>query len=148
MEKRFIGVDIGGNGGVVVLDSEMKVIEVFKTPESRKDWIAKLNPYKDSFCILEKVHSHPVNGGKANFTFGQTSERTLFALEVAGISYKEVTPQTWMKEFMLKKEKSESGTKWKNRLKAKAESLFPNEKVTLWNADAFLQAWYCWKNFK
>lgn len=149
-DKLYLGVDIGINGGVVVLDAAGKVIDSFKTPETRREFREKLAKYADllSFCILEKVHSQPHHGGKCNFTFGATAERTLYTLEVCRIPYQEVTPQTWLKTYMLKKEKTETSTQWKNRLKGRAQQLFPNEKITLALSDAFLIAEFCRRHYK
>lgn len=148
--KIYLGVDIGVNGGIVALSETGSVISAFKTPETRAEFIEKLKPFGEvpSFCILERVHSHPKNGAKANFSFGATTERTLFTLEISKIPFQEVTPQTWMKTYMLKKEKSETSAQWKNRLKARAQQLFPNEKITLALSDAFLMAEFCRRNYK
>lgn len=148
--KIYLGVDIGVNGGVVVLKECGAVITSFKTPETRAEFIEKLTPFGQipSFCILERVHAQPGNGGKANFSFGRTTERTLYTLEICKIPFQEITPQQWMKTYMLKKEKSETSTQWKNRLKARAQQLFPNEKITLYLSDAFLMAEFCRRNYK
>ncbi len=148
--KYYIGLDLGSNGGVVVLKETGEVENVFKNPDNVKDWCEKLEPYKSQhcFCLTEKVHSQPINGGKANFTFGRTVGITLTLLEVGKIPFQEITPQTWLKGYMMKKDKSETNTQWKNRLKNKAQQLFPKEKITLWNADAFLIAEFCRRNYK
>lgn len=150
MSKLYLGIDIGSNGGIVVLDENGLVKEVFKTPENRLEFKLKLEHYakEHCFCILENVHSQPKNGGKANFTFGMTTERVLFSLEMCSIPYQQITPTTWLKTYMLKKEKTESNTQWKNRLKDRAQQLFPKEKITLWNADAFLMAEFCRRYYK
>lgn len=150
MNKIYIGLDLGSNGGVVVLDESGQVKEVFKNPDNVQDWVEKLSKYKNQncFCLTEKVHSQPINGGKANFTFGKTVGITLTIFEICQIPYQEVTPQSWMKAYMMKKDKGETVTAWKNRLKTKAQQIFPKEKVTLWSADAFLIAEHCRRNFK
>ncbi len=149
-DKYYLGCDLGTNGSIVVLDSTGIVVEVFKTPETRQDFITKLSPYTDKncFCLTEKVASMPQNGVKASFSFGVIVERTLFALEMCKIPYQEITPQTWMKGYMLKKDKAESHTQWKNRLKDKAMQLFPKEKVILATADSYLIAEFARRNFK
>lgn len=149
MEKYFIGLDLGTNGGVVVLDNQGLVVDVWKNPDNVQEWILRFEKYKDSncFCVTERVHSQPHHGGKANFTFGKNVGISLTILEVCKIPFQEVSPAVWMKGFMMKKEKGESGTSWKNRLKNKAQQLYPKEKVTLWNADAFLIATYCRRSF-
>lgn len=150
MGKIYIGCDPGQSGGFVALDESGAVLEVFKTPENRKDFQEKLSQYsaEHCFCLLEKVGCRPTNGAKSNFTFGVNVERLLYTLEVCKIPYQEVTPQSWMKAYMMKKEKGESSTSWKNRLKDKASQLFPNAKVVLWSADAFLIAEHARRNFK
>lgn len=147
MKKFYLGLDLGINGACIVLDSEGNVHEVFNTPENRADFIEQYKKYTKTkcFCITERVASMPQNGVKASHTFGVIVERTLYTLELCKIPFQEVTPQTWMKTYMLKKDKGESNTSWKNRLKTRAQQLFPHEKVTLATADAFLIAEYCRK---
>jgi len=148
-EKNYIGIDIGANGGIVVLSSNGAVIEVFKMPETRRLLQEKLMPYKDleCFAVLEKIHCRPTNGSKSNFTLGEYKERMLYTLELFQIPYEQITPQSWMKKYFMKKEKTETATQWKNRLKEKALSLFPKEKVTLWSADAFLIAYRALRDY-
>ena len=143
-----MGLDPGSNGGVVVLDEGKQVIAVFKTPDNIHDWVEKLAPFSGVMCITEKVHSMPGNGGKADFSFGYTVGTTHSCLTFSNIPYQEITPQTWMKMFSLKKEKTQSKTEWKNTIKNMAIQMFPDQKVTLWNADAFMIAEYCRRTFK
>lgn len=143
----FIGCDPGQSGGFVVLDQFMSVVNVFKTPETKNDFIAKMSEIKalpgNIFLMKERVSSRPMNGGKANFTFGYNIGVLEASLSFVGIPYQDITPQTWMKWYMLKKEKTETGPQWKGRLKLRAQEIFPDQKITLWNADAFLIAEYC-----
>ena len=66
------------------------------------------------------------------------------ALIALGIPTEKVTPQKWIKVYQLNKKKEQSENKWKNVLKAKAQSLFPQlgKKVTLKTCDALLIAEY------
>lgn len=150
MRKFYLGLDLGINGATVVLNKDGTVYEVFNTPETRSDFITRYKMYTKTkcFCITEKVASMPQNGVKASHTFGVIVERTLFTLELCKIPFQEVTPQVWMKSYLLKRDKEETKTAWKNRLKAFAQQLFPNEKITLATADAFLIAEYCRQNYK
>lgn len=145
--KVFVGCDPGQSGGFVALNENGVVLAVFKTPEDRVSFIEKLKELRalgeTMFLMKERVHSQPIHGGKSNFTFGYNIGVLETALTVAEIPFQDITPQTWMKSYMLKKEKGEAQTAWKNRLKTRAQELFPKEKVTLWNADAFLIAEYC-----
>jgi hypothetical protein len=142
----FIGCDPGQSGGFVILDESMNVKEVFKTPQDRVSFIDKMNEVSSIgkvFLMKERVHSQPKNGGKSNFTFGYNIGILEACITMAKIPFQDITPQTWMKFFMLKKEKNEAQTAWKNRIKQRAQELFPSERVTLWNADAFMIAEYC-----
>ena len=109
MKRIFIGCDPGQSGGFVIIDEDQNVLSVFKTPDNRVDFIEKMMAIKKMegqiFLIKEKVHSQPVNGGKANFTFGYNIGVLETCLTVAKIPFQDVTPQTWMKMYMLKKEK-------------------------------------------
>lgn len=149
VSRYYLGVDLGVNGACVVLDHIGEVHEVFNTPDTRSGFIERFKKYEQCkcFCITEKVASMPQNGVKASHTFGVIVERTLYTLELCKIPFQEVTPQTWMKTYMLKKDKGESHTSWKNRLKTKAQQLFPHQKITLATADAFLIAEYARRNY-
>lgn len=49
-----------------------------------------------------------------------------------------VRPQAWQKGVEMKREKGEKQDAWKRRLRARAQELFPDLKVTLKTADALL----------
>lgn len=63
-------------------------------------------------------------------------------LHGCGIPFEEKLPQTWLKAFNLSTKAGESKTQWKNRLKSKAQQLFPRLPITLAVADALLLAEY------
>lgn len=148
MNKVFIGVDPGQNGGLVALDG--KVVAFHKMPETRRgvyDWLAKFSPVSlddpKPIAVVEKVSGYIGQGhpGSRMFTFGANAERVLMALTILGIAVDEVPPQEWMRGLGIKsRHRSESKTEWKGRLKLTAQVLFPNLKVTLATADALLLA--------
>lgn len=62
----------------------------------------------------------------------------------SGIDYADCPPKRWQQGLGIEPRiREETDTVWKNRLKAVAQGLFPDVKVTLWNADAILIAEYC-----
>jgi len=64
-------------------------------------------------------------------------------LPAARIPFEDCPPKRWQKALKIRlKEKGEDKTSWKNHLKSVAQQLFPNIKVTLWNADALLISEY------
>ena len=62
----------------------------------------------------------------------------------AGYNSQKMTPQKWVKVYQMKKPRDMQKGEWKNKLKAKAQQLFPQlgKKLTLKICDAFLIAEY------
>lgn len=137
----IIGIDPGTNGGICVkVDG---VIKVHKMPDTPKDIYDLLCEYRgeNSVCYLEDVgHGIPGQSSKATATFARHNGHLEMALVACGIKTIKVTPQKWQKSYSNTIGKSTGVEKkeWKNKLKALAQQLFPNEKITLWNADALL----------
>ena len=134
----LIAIDPGERGAIVVKDDTG--IHSFDMPQTPKDIFTLLyNHSHNAKCMLEKVNGMPGQGGVAMFTFGKGYgwlEMALIALE---IPCETVSPQKWQKSYSLgTKSQCASSSEWKNKLKAKAQQLFPSEKVTLKNSDALL----------
>lgn len=147
MSKVIIGIDPGANGGIAVGHDDGRLIAVAPMPATPKDLLDCLaeihddtsKEYGEIEAYLEKVQGMPGQGGMAMFTFGKGFGHLEMALLALNIKTNEVTPQKWQKHFQLgSSTKCASKTEWKNKLKAKAQQLFPNEKVTLKTADALL----------
>ena len=105
--------------------------------------------------MIEKVHSFPGQGVASSFKFGMGFGGLIMALVSSGIPFEFVTPRVWQKAMgITPREKSnrsdftESKTQFKNRLKAKAQQLFPAVRVTLKTSDALLIAEYCRRKHK
>lgn len=144
-----IGIDPGDNGGIAVLDDSGAVIFLRKMPETPQDLIDALRRFaEDSCCTLEKVGSMPGNGGMAMFNFGKGYGHLEMALLSLRIPTETVTPQKWEKTYQLGSSRGVKKTEWKNRLKAKAQQLFPGERITLAVCDALLIAEYGRRNRK
>jgi len=141
----FIGIDPGGSGGLCCLGPDY--FELSAMPETERDvwdWFAWYADRKDTFAFIEKVHSMPGNGVASMFKFGMNYGMLRLALIAAKIPFEEITPQHWQKEMKIQpKGKNESSTSHKNKLKGKAQQLFPKAKLTLKTADALLIAEYC-----
>lgn len=147
--KRFIGIDPGKNGGVVVMCEYGEVLLVEKMPSTPQDLLSLLEEFKeDSICILERVGGMPGNGGSAMFNFGKGYGHIQMALIALGIPCEEVTPNKWEKSFQLGCSGKYSKTEWKNKLKSKAQQLFPKlgKKITLATCDALLICEYGRRN--
>ena len=138
MIKTYIGIDPGQSGGLALIKSTTtevttEVIDVIKMPATEFDiWTWFLNKQTNCFAIIEKVHSMPGQGVASTFKFGKGYGGLRMALVAAGIPFEEVAPRMWQKSMGISSRlKTESKTEFKNRLKSKAQQLFPHIKITL-----------------
>lgn len=149
VEPIYIGIDPGKSGAIVTLGYSSSPT-IYPMPPSERDLWAIFEPLQalEVVAVLEKVGGYVGDKGAANgsamFNFGQGVGRLEMALTAAGIPYERITPQTWQRKLSVgNKKKGETKRDWKNRLKAHAQRLFPQEQVTLSNCDALLIALYC-----
>ena len=147
----YIGIDPGATGALVALydDLEATVTPMPPTMPEILEWFndETNGPYGKAHAIIEKVGGYIAGReapGSAMFNFGKGYGALLMALCAAGVPHEEVPPNVWMRGLGISpRKKGEARKDWKNRLKAKAQQLFPREKVTLVTADALLIAEYC-----
>lgn len=147
MSKFVIGIDPGFVGGIAVLDEAYRVVEVTSMPETPMDILDVLRQYTgcDAVAYLEDVgKGMPGQSSSATAKFARHNGHLEMALLALGISTVKVTPQKWEKTYQLGKSSDYTKGEWKNRLKARAQELFPNlgKKVTLKTCDALLIALY------
>lgn len=143
-EIAIIAIDPGSSGSITLLPFIGEIIST-KMPDTPKDVFDLLKYAKNKYsvtCYMEKVQGLPGMGGSPMFNFGKGYghlEMALLALEIQTVT---IRPQEWQKTLGIGTKGKSSTTEWKNKLKAKAQQLFPSVKVTLWNADALLIGWY------
>ncbi len=146
---KHIGIDPGANGGIAVLDDSGAVIFFSKMPATPQDLIDCLSEFaNDSVCTLERVQGMPKQGGSAMFNFGKGFGYIEMALIALKIPTETITPQKWEKTYQLGASRDCTKTEWKNKLKAKAQQMFPYIKMTLAICDALLIAEYGRRNRK
>ena len=164
----YIGIDPGANGGFAVMtggpvahlvtDSMPKTIRGIWTwinseRPKEAEWVGGglmgdyLIPGTRPFAVVELVGGY-VGGfgqpGSYMFNFGRVTGAVLASLEAAGIPYAEVHPNVWQRAIGIEpRGKKEKKGAFKNRLKARAVELFPDQKVTLKTCDALLLCYYC-----
>jgi len=148
---KVIGVDPGESGGIAVIDHAHKVIEVSNMPDTPMDILEFLRKYDPSETIvyLEDVgKGMPGQSSSATAKFARHNGHLEMALLALGMRTVKATPQKWQKMYQLGKSGEYGKTEWKNRLKAKAQELFPDlgKKVTLKTCDALLIALYGIRN--
>ncbi len=151
-DRQFIGVDPGASGGIVFI--YRGIVKAHKMPATDMElWKVikgELISYRSSsyagFACLELVGGYAGQGhpGSAMFKFGQNYGAVRMALTAAGVPYETVAPGLWQRAMGFpSRKKGEAKGAFKNRLKARAEMLFPSVSVTLATADALLIAEYC-----
>lgn len=153
MKKFAIGIDPGKHGCIAVMDmADHKITDVFKMPQTPADTIdllSGLNP-DESVAYLEQVNEQP--GQRGMFEYGRNYGMIETALSALKISHYKVTPQKWQKPFQLRKptttDKAKAYRERKAILKAKAQEIFPNIKVTLDTSDGLLLAEYAYSQEK
>lgn len=143
--KKLIAIDPGKLGAIAVyIDG---TVEAYPMPPTPTDIFSLLEEMsKNSVCYLERVHGMPKQKGM--FTFGQGYgwlEMALLALEIPTVS---VTPQKWQRSLELGVKSNMTDTQRKNKLKARAQQLYPHLKITLATADALLILNYAITNEK
>jgi len=151
MKKIYLGIDPGSSSGCIAyiaVDDNGNVNFTHTTEFSKmttKEWYFELNQLtqgEDCFAVLEKVHGFPGMSVKAVSSFMVNVGHIEMALLALDIPFKEITPQSWMKFYGLKREKDESKPEWKRRLREHLQRIMPEFKVANDTADAMLLAHY------
>jgi crossover junction endodeoxyribonuclease RuvC len=153
----FLGIDPGLNGGIALITRD-GITQVFRMPRTEADiellFRSRLDPQNVAFCLLERVHSFPGAGVASMFTFGRNVGVLIGLLLAHGVPFEEIEPRTWQRALGIpprikrpRKPKpfmqyppEESLSQWKNRLRSRARTLFPDTEITLYTADALLIA--------
>lgn len=135
----LVAIDPGTNGSIVfMVNNTVQSIKMPDTPKDLFDCLKQLADRYDCVVYMEKVQGLPGMGGSPMFNFGKGYgylEMALIALELRTVT---VTPQKWQKFIAIGTKGKSTTTEWKNKLKAKAQQLYPSHKVVLWNADSLL----------
>jgi hypothetical protein len=146
-----LGIDPGASGGLAIVQGGhgiYSVSDAVKMPATDADLWRFVNDCADAdLCILEKVHAMPGQGVSSTFKFGASWGTLRMAVIAAGIPLEEVTPRKWQPAIGVPSKKGETKTQHKNRLKARAQELFPGLKITHATADALLLAVYGLRTF-
>lgn len=150
-----LGLDPGVGGGIALNCDG--TLYVWKMPETDDDLVNLFEDiqisYGIDFCVLEEVSARPtylpsqdggfvpVQGVTQTWNFAQNYGLIRGVLAAMKIRRQYVRPQAWQKALAIpprRKDPKETQTEWKNRLKAKAQELFPGVRITLAVSDAAL----------
>lgn len=174
----YLGIDPGKAGGLVLLDRSK--VELRQMPETERDLWNLFHQEGDGHgfgvelysqkparwdntkavtkhfchpvvCCIEQVSTSPQMGVVSAGSFMYGYGRLKMALTAAKIPFEEIRPQVWQKALrIVPRKKTETQTAWKDRLRRKAQQLYPN--LDIWQAtltdqrgiaDALLIAHYC-----
>tara|TARA_Y100000593_G_scaffold92334_1_gene183576 strand:- start:1503 stop:1940 length:438 start_codon:yes stop_codon:yes gene_type:complete len=140
MDKIYIGIDPGKAGAMCfIMDNEIKTFKCPKTTHDMAEELILAKNIKNCTAIVEKVHSFPGQGVRSVWTFAENYGTWLGILSALHIQFSLVSPQKWMKYYSVPKMEKKDR---KNYLKQLAQQMYPDHKVTLYNADAILLANY------
>jgi len=140
----YIGIDPGSASGYIAVITDTGYERfAFKNTTLREMYVFLLKYSTFSYCVLEKVWGIPGMSVKAVSSFILNKGHIEAMLTATLTPWRDETPMTWMKFYGMKKQKEETKTAWKNRLKDLAERRMPLAPITMENADAFLIALYC-----
>ena len=140
---RHIAIDPGVSGGIAYFNFSTGKLEAVPMPSTQLDAIEilkKLKALNYDRLVIEKI---PKFAGKA---IPSSTTAVLFenlgiligAAMVLQYRIERPTPQEWQKELGLGTSKGMTKTEWKNKLKARAQELYPGTPLTLKTADAAL----------
>ena len=141
----IIGIDPGAKGAAIILNKKGQLRLCLEFNKLTSHEIAttlrvfkRQKVLKGNTCraIIEKVHSLQPAGKVANFGFGRNFGLIEGILAALRIPYDFVTPQKWQKAMKCMSKGDKKITR------AKAQQLYPDEKITHTTADAFLIARY------
>lgn len=144
--KRIISVDPGASGGFAWMEAT-GFVACMAMPKTEGDIVELINETllgttTDSVEVwIEEVGGYVGVGqpGSSAFKFGYGAGFIKGAYMARYTRLQMVRPQKWQKHFSLGTAKAAgSKTAWKNKLKQRAQQLFPQCQVTLLTADALL----------
>lgn len=106
MSKRFIGIDPGSNGAMVVIneDASINIIDLDKYLEGYVQLTTMLSHSIDTHVIVEDVCGRPGQSCQSNTTFMKLAgyaEMLGFYLSYPNGTFDKVKPQIWKKHFGL-----------------------------------------------
>lgn len=111
MERIYIGIDPGKNGGIAVIDEDLVRVVPYSDEELNRKMLEVVMSKRSvagTVCCLEAVHAMHKQGVTSMFNFGKAYGYIKGVLEAFCIPYQEITPQKWKKEFGLTSDKTAS----------------------------------------
>jgi hypothetical protein len=135
----MIAIDPGQSGGIAS-NEEPGDIVAWAMPKTDREIADRLSPGANPIAYLEDLVKFTGRNmpSSAMAVYASNWGFIKGVLTARGFRIVIIHPKTWQKALGLGTTKSLSRTEWKNKLKQKAEQLYPKIKVTLATADALL----------
>lgn len=125
----YLGIDPGLGGGFAVISNcvIMEATPMLATEMECHQWMASIkNMYPSIQACIEQIQP-------AIFGVGKTSMSKLYGNYMAcrmllvcnSIPFIEVPPKVWQAQIGMFKKKNENQNKWKDRLRQKAQNMYP-----------------------
>jgi len=142
----YLGIDPGKSGGIAyIVQRRVVCLPMPRTERDTWEVINRLILKNCKGAMIEWIHPAIPGIGKSQMSklYGNYMQLRGFLI-ATGISFEDVKPVAWQRGLGISpRKKTETRTQWKNRLKAKAQELFPELTITLATSDALLLAEYC-----
>lgn len=137
---KIISIDPGRSGGISSWD-ELST-KVYNMPQTVGDLIDFFKAFDREYVVVMEevtgfIRGNPAPGSRM-FNFGRGIGQLEGVIQALGFRLELVRAQKWQKALSLHKDKDMKPAEWKRKLRAEAQRLYPNVKVTLQNADTLL----------
>lgn len=147
----YIGIDPGAKGAIAYIEG-FKTFTYPLSGATEKDVLDFLRsiPGGDArVAAIEEIGTAIFGTSKSSNSklYGSYKSLRMAAL-AADLKFEAVPAKVWQAAMRIKKRPKESDTSWKNRLKTKAQDLFPRKHITLATADALLIAEYLRRQYR
>jgi hypothetical protein len=143
----MIAIDPGQSGGIAIQKSSLGLasVEAHSMPKTEREIYELIDDAKNAdvegtTAYLEDLVKYTGRNMPSSAMAVYASNFGFIKGVLTALKWRIVLvpPKEWQRKLGLGKAKGLTKTEWKNKLKQKAEELFPNIKVTLATADALL----------
>lgn len=146
MNRTIVAIDPGKSGGIAIWPEGAHSPSAFAMPEADGDLLHELRTLREASIVEPIAFIEQVTGyrpkrpqpGSHMFTFGDNCGFVRGIVQTLGFRVELVRPQSWQRALGLGTSSGLEPRDWKNKLKTKAQQLYPSCKVTLKTADALL----------
>lgn len=138
----IIAIDPGQSGGIAFeIDGKLAADSMPSTTADLIDHLRSLSQFTPGVVVvIEELvkFAGKDQSGSSSIVYGKNYGIIEGVCMALGLRLEKVRAQQWQGNMGLKRAKKLKQSEWKNKLKARAQELFPGMTVTLKTADALL----------